>query len=69
MTKLKRVYGLFAIPITIGILFSTLYLGQHYLIDLIGGAAVATVAILISSRLVKNEFVSSAIPPKIQIED
>ncbi len=69
MTKLKHTYGLFAIPITVGILFSTLYLGQHYLIDLIGGAAVAFGAIVISSRLVKNDAGSEVKAPKIQIED
>ena len=69
MTKLKLSYGLFAIPITIGVLFSTLYLGQHYLIDLIGGAAVAFGAIAISSRLVKKDLASEMRTPKIQIED
>ncbi len=49
-TRLRYVYGLVAIPVTIGILFSTLYLGQHYLIDLIGGGAVAASAIIISNR-------------------
>jgi len=32
-------YGLVALPITAGMLLSTIYLGQHYVIDLVGGAA------------------------------
>ena len=69
MTRLKRSYGIFAIPITIGILFSTLYLGQHYLIDLIGGAAVAFGAIAISSQALKNDLPSEVEASKIQIGD
>jgi membrane-associated phospholipid phosphatase len=49
--KIRRGLGLVALPITIGILFSTLYLGQHYLIDLIGGAVYALVPCLISERV------------------
>jgi len=41
MRKRGRLHGLLALPITAGILLSTIYLGQHYLIDLIGGAAYA----------------------------
>lgn len=50
MLKLDRRLGLVAIPVTFGILFSTLYLGQHYLIDLLGGAVYALVPCLISER-------------------
>jgi membrane-associated phospholipid phosphatase len=39
MQKRGKRYGLVALPITAGILLSTIYLGQHYLIDLIGGTA------------------------------
>ena len=35
------------LPITIGILFSTIYLGQHYLIDLVGGGIYAAVSIIL----------------------
>jgi membrane-associated phospholipid phosphatase len=41
MTRSKRKLGYVAIPITIGVLFSTIYLGQHYLIDLLAGALYA----------------------------
>ncbi len=50
--KLRTLYGLISIPITIGVLFSTVYLGQHYLVDLAAGAGVAILAILASTRIV-----------------
>jgi len=50
MLKLDRRLGLVAIPITVAILFSTMYLGQHYAIDLIGGAVYALIPCLISER-------------------
>jgi membrane-associated phospholipid phosphatase len=50
MLKLDRRLGIVAVPVTIGILFSTMYLGQHYLIDLLGGALYALVPCLISER-------------------
>ena len=50
MLKLDRRLALVAIPVTVSILFSTLYLGQHYLIDLIGGALYALVPCVISER-------------------
>jgi membrane-associated phospholipid phosphatase len=51
MIKLDRRLAFVAIPITVGILFSTLYLGQHYLIDLVGGAVYALIPCLISEKL------------------
>jgi membrane-associated phospholipid phosphatase len=50
MVKIDRRLALVSIPVTIGILFSTLYLGQHYLIDLIGGATYALIPCLIAER-------------------
>ena len=50
MVKLDRRLSLVSIPITIAILFSTLYLGQHYLIDLIAGAVFALVPCLIAEH-------------------
>jgi len=50
MIKIDRRLSLVSIPVTIGILFSTLYLGQHYLIDLIGGATYALIPCLIAER-------------------
>jgi membrane-associated phospholipid phosphatase len=50
MIKIDRRLAIVAVPITAGILFSTLYLGQHYLIDLIGGAVYALIPCLIAER-------------------
>lgn len=50
MVKLDRRLAIVSIPITVAILFSTLYLGQHYLIDLIAGAVFALVPCLIAER-------------------
>jgi membrane-associated phospholipid phosphatase len=50
MLKLDKRLALLAVPITAGILFSTLYLGQHYVIDLLGGAVYALVPCLVSER-------------------
>ncbi|MHB8702202.1 MAG: phosphatase PAP2 family protein [Nitrososphaerales archaeon] len=50
-TRIKRVYGLVSIPVAMGVLFSTLYLGQHYLIDLIAGSVVAFSSIIISIKI------------------
>ena len=49
--KLDRRLAFVAIPVLVAVLFSTLYLGQHYLIDLVAGALYALVPCLISERL------------------
>jgi len=49
--KLKRTYGLVSIPITVGVLFSTIYLGQHYVTDLVAGVVVAAACVLMVARL------------------
>ena len=51
LLKVDRRIGWTAILLTAGILFSTLYLGQHYLVDLMAGTAYAIVPCLISERL------------------
>lgn len=51
MIKLDRRLAFVAIPVTGGIMFSTLYLGQHYLIDLIAGAAYALIPCVLVGRL------------------
>jgi membrane-associated phospholipid phosphatase len=48
--KVDKRLAIIAVPITAGILFSTLYLGQHYTIDLIGGAIYAIIPCLITER-------------------
>lgn len=53
--KLKRIYALFSVPIVSGILFSTIYLGQHYIVDLVGGIVVTAVAIFLMTRLIGRQ--------------
>lgn len=53
MKKRGRRSGLLALTITSGILFSTLYLGQHYAIDLIFGAVYALGSCFITDRMVR----------------
>jgi inositol phosphorylceramide synthase catalytic subunit len=57
--KLKRIYALVSVPIVGGILFSTVYLGQHYIIDLIGGTAVAAGCVFIMTRTIRRQVEST----------
>ena len=50
MIKLDRRLAYVAVPVVAGVLFSTLYLGQHYMIDLIAGAIFALIPCLIAER-------------------
>jgi membrane-associated phospholipid phosphatase len=50
MFKVSRKAGYLSLIVSGGILFSTLYLGQHYVIDLVAGAAFALVPCLLSER-------------------
>jgi membrane-associated phospholipid phosphatase len=50
MFKVDKRIGIVSLPLTVGILFSTVYLGQHYVLDLIGGALYALVPCLISEH-------------------
>jgi membrane-associated phospholipid phosphatase len=45
MFKLGRKYGFASLPIAGGVYFSIVYLGQHYLIDLLGGIAYAGISV------------------------
>jgi membrane-associated phospholipid phosphatase len=45
MFKLGRRYGLVSLPILGGVYFSIIYLGQHYLVDLLAGIAYSAVSI------------------------
>jgi membrane-associated phospholipid phosphatase len=56
MIKLDRRLAFVALPVAGGILFSTLYLGQHYLIDLIAGVAYALIPVLLVEKLHINIF-------------
>ena len=53
--KLKRIYALVSVPIVGGILFSTIYLGQHYIVDLVGGIAVTAAAIFLMTKLIRDQ--------------
>lgn len=54
MRRRGRLEGLVALPITAGILLSTIYLGQHYLIDIIGGAVYSLSACLLVNLFIKR---------------
>ena len=56
MVKLDRRLAFIALPVTGAIMFSTLYLGQHYVIDLIAGVAYALIPVLVVERLRINIF-------------
>jgi membrane-associated phospholipid phosphatase len=48
--RLRKKLAVVAVPLTAGILFSTLYLGQHYVVDLIAGASLALVSCYLAER-------------------
>lgn len=52
--KLRKIYALVSVPIVGGILFSTIYLGQHYIVDLVGGIAIAAGAVFIMTKTIRN---------------
>lgn len=62
MFKLGRKYGLASIPIVGGVYFSIIYLGQHYLIDLLGGIIYAVVPAYIVQRLMTKRQGKSLAP-------
>lgn len=53
--RLKPVLGLISVPILIGILFSTIYLGQHYVIDLVAGIGYSLAAVLVVEKLLLSK--------------
>jgi membrane-associated phospholipid phosphatase len=54
-TDLRR-YKVFAVGTTIFILFAILYLGIHWITDMIGGIILAFIAYLIATRISKKRF-------------
>lgn len=50
--KLNWKYGVIAIPLLIGVYFAVIYLGQHYVIDLVGGAAYSLGSVFVVEKLV-----------------
>ena len=59
--KIERIYGLVSLPITVGVLFLTIYLGQDYITDLVAGVAVAAASVLVVTRLDRKRSLSSTI--------
>jgi membrane-associated phospholipid phosphatase len=54
-TDLRR-YKVFAVGTTIFILFSILYLGIHWITDMIGGIILALISYLVATRIFKKRF-------------
>jgi inositol phosphorylceramide synthase catalytic subunit len=54
MMRYRSILGWVTIPVVFGVLFSTLYLGQHYLIDLIAGAGLALTSAVVSEVVVSR---------------
>ena len=54
-TNLRR-YKIFAVGTTIFILFAILYLGIHWITDMIGGIILAFIAYFIATRIFKTRF-------------
>lgn len=50
--KIKRVKALPILVLPVGVWFSAVYLGEHYVVDLMGGVAYSTVAFFVAERLV-----------------
>jgi membrane-associated phospholipid phosphatase len=59
MIKLKRKLVLAMIPLEFGVLFATLYLGQHYLIDLVAGVSLALTSVVLA-ELIARKFKNSS---------
>ncbi len=53
--RLRKSYGIVSVPITAGVLFSTIYLGQHFIIDLVAGGAIAATCVLVVTRIGKRQ--------------
>ena len=51
MFKLGRKYGFASLPIAGGVYFSIIYLGQHFLVDLLGGIAYAGISVYAVERM------------------
>ena len=67
MIKFKRKLAVVMIPLEFCVLFATLYLGQHYLIDLIAGVSLALSSVVladfIAKRFKNSSFFRSATEP------
>jgi len=63
MFKLGRKYGLVSLPILGGVYFSIIYLGQHFLIDLVGGIIYAAVPAYVVQEMMSRGHSSGSLPP------
>ena len=64
VTKFKPKFALVTFPLTFGVLFATLYLGQHYLIDLIAGTALALASVYLAELILKRYPALFEVKPK-----
>jgi membrane-associated phospholipid phosphatase len=62
MFRLGRKWGVASLPILGGVYFSIIYLGQHFLFDLIGGAAYSAAAVFVVDRLVARHAAAGQVP-------
>jgi membrane-associated phospholipid phosphatase len=52
MFRLGKKYGLASLPILVGVYFSIIYLGQHFLVDLLAGIAYTLFSVFVVERFV-----------------
>jgi membrane-associated phospholipid phosphatase len=63
MFKLGRKYGLASLPIAGGVYFSIVYLGQHFMVDLLGGVAYAGISVYVVEWLLARRLRSRSQSP------
>jgi len=54
MFRLGKKYGLISLPVLFGVYFSVIYLGQHYLVDILAGIAYSMLSVIVVERYVLN---------------
>ena len=50
--KIKRIKGLLILLFPVGVWFSAVYLGEHYVVDLIGGVAYSTISFFLVEKII-----------------
>jgi membrane-associated phospholipid phosphatase len=58
--KIKRTKALPIIVLPIGVWFSAVYLGEHYVVDVLGGIAYATCAFVLAEKLIPHVSLGNA---------
>lgn len=61
MWSARRLYGVLAIPVVFLVLLSTVYLGQHFTVDLLAGGIYSLVGIFFAERFTSNVVIGSRI--------